>query len=93
MTKSYSEKHSKNVAHFLCFWRKKWGLLYKKNDTKERFFKNINQSCSPIYAKKVEESFELVLAVEKLGLSPRERGKVHKVICLQLIGTLYGANN
>lgn len=33
------------------------------------------------------------MAVEKLGLSPRERGKVHKVVCLQLIGTLYGANN
>ncbi len=28
-----------------------------------------------------------------MNLSPQERGQVHKVVCLQLIGTLYGANN
>ena len=38
-------------------------------------------------------SFEIVSAVEKESLSPKERGQVHKVVCLQLIGTLYGANN
>lgn len=43
--------------------------------------------------KKVEESFDIVSALEKVDLSPRERGQVHKVVCLQLIGTLYGANN
>ena len=43
--------------------------------------------------KKVEASFELISALEKVNLNPYERGQVHKVVCLQLIGTLYGANN
>ena len=65
----------------------------KKNDAKERFKKTLTKAVVLFSQKKVEESFELVLAVEKMDLSLRQRGQVHKVVCLQLIGTLYGANN